>query len=252
MTGAARRGSRSPEQLQEMFATIAPCYDRLNHMLSLGADILWRRRAAGWASGLYPRTIIDLACGTGDMALALAERCPQARIAAVDFSEEMLALCYGKMRRRRHPPRVSLLAGDVLRLPFADDAFDLAAVAFGLRNLKDPSVALAEATRVVRAGGWVVALEVTMPRGKWWGWLYRLYFRYLLPALGTLVSRAPGAYQYLRDSVVRFTDAHRLPALMEQAGLSLIRTGTWSGGIATCALGKKPGPAVRAEAEREA
>ncbi len=231
-----------------MFAQVAPCYDRLNHLLSLGADIFWRRRAAAWGSASYPRLILDLASGTGEMALAMAERSPQARVGALDASAEMLTLLRGKLARKRHPPRISLFVGDVLALPFADDQFDLAAIAFCLRNLQDPCAALSEARRVVRPGGWVVALEVTLPRGKWWTWAYRLYFRHLLPRIGAMVSGVPGAYQYLRDSVVRFSTRWRLPELLEQSGLTLIRAEAWSGGIASCALAKKPGQAAQADA----
>jgi len=234
-------GTRSPEQVQEMFADIGPWYDRLNHLLSLGADAAWRRRGAAWGSASYPRLVLDLACGTGDMALALAERCPQAHVAAVDFSPEMIALSKEKLARRRLPVRISLLVGDVLRLPFGDGSFDLAAIAFCLRNLRKPREALVEAARVLRPGGWVIALEVTMPRGKWWMWPYRFYFHHLLPRIGGAVSGAPEAYRYLRDSVLRFSAHWRLPELMQEAGLTLVRAETWTGGIASCALAKKPG-----------
>jgi demethylmenaquinone methyltransferase/2-methoxy-6-polyprenyl-1,4-benzoquinol methylase len=213
----ARPGNAVPEErVAEMFDDIAPVYDRMNTLMTLGSDRRWRRLAVE-ATGLRPGdAVMDVACGTGKLSVALAERVgPFGRVLGVDLSPAMI-----RVARTAHPDLVQLQfeVGNALRLPADDGAFDAATIAFGLRNLADFEAGFRELARVVRPGGRIVCLELSMPRPRVWGRVYHALFRRSAPLLGSLFGRRQ-AYQYLPDSLTGFPQPDQLAATMRQAGL---------------------------------
>lgn len=205
--------------VRAMFARIAPRYDLLNRLMTLGRDQTWRRRAAQWAVGSNPfARVLDLATGTGDLALALHQIAPAAQVVGLDLVPEMLVVAKVKTRGERG----ALLAGDALDLPFADGTFDAITSAFMLRNVVDLSQAFREMARVARHGARIVALEITQPRLPLWSTLYRFYFYRLIPLLGGALSDR-SAYRYLPDSLKRFVSADELADIMRGAGLREVR-----------------------------
>ena len=226
--------------IQRMFAEVAPGYDRANRALSLGIDVWWRRRTVQMA-GLRPgERALDVCCGTGDLTFAL--RAAGAVVTGTDFCSPMLAKTHtkthGKGAAGERAP-IPFVVGDAMQLPFADGSFDLATVAFGIRNVADPRAALREMARVVRPGGRVVVLEFTKPRVPLLGAAYRFYFRRVLPRLGGWISGARnGAYRYLHDSVMAFPERSDFLELMLAAGLHSPRLRLLTGGIAAVYRGE--------------
>jgi demethylmenaquinone methyltransferase/2-methoxy-6-polyprenyl-1,4-benzoquinol methylase len=202
-------------QVQHMFARVARRYDRANHLLSLGADIHWRRQAVAVAAVQKGERVLDVCAGTGDLTLALARA--GARAIGADFCRPMLELA---VRKSAAGNGTRFVAADTLRLPFGSGVFDLVTVAFGVRNLADPEAGLREMARVLRPGGRMVVLEFCRPRVPLLGPLYMFYFRHLLPRLGSWISGdRQGAYRYLNKSVLAFPEREQFIALMERAGL---------------------------------
>jgi demethylmenaquinone methyltransferase/2-methoxy-6-polyprenyl-1,4-benzoquinol methylase len=205
-------GSPEKDAVRAMFDRIAPRYDLLNHLLSLGIDVSWRRAAVS-ALDLPPGSrVLDLCTGTADLLIAVLGRDLTRRGVGIDLSASMLGLGAEKLRRRGLAPRASLLRGDAERLAVKDAAFDGALVAFGIRNVGDVAAALRELHRVLRPGGRLVILEFAMPKGLL-GAAYRFYFRRILPLVGGLLSGDRTAYSYLPASVSRFPE----PGLFQEA-----------------------------------
>jgi demethylmenaquinone methyltransferase/2-methoxy-6-polyprenyl-1,4-benzoquinol methylase len=214
---AARAGNTVSEaRVAAMFDDIAPVYDRMNTLMTLGSDRRWRRLAVE-ATGLGPGdSVIDVACGTGKLSVALAECVgPFGRVKGVDLSPAMI-----EQARQAHPDLVQLefSVGNALQLPADDGAFDAATIAFGLRNLADFEMGFRELRRVVRPGGRVVCLELSMPRPRLWGRFYHALFRRSAPLLGSFFGRRR-AYQYLPESLTGFPQPDQLAATMRRAGL---------------------------------
>jgi demethylmenaquinone methyltransferase / 2-methoxy-6-polyprenyl-1,4-benzoquinol methylase len=206
--------------VQQMFDTIAPTYDRANHLLSAGIDRYWWTRTARLFRPIlqHPETVaLDLCCGTGDMTLALLKHRPTtpeaAPILAVDFSHQMLALGAKKFA----PHNIIPIEADALHLPLADASVDLVTSAFGFRNLANYQEGLAELHRILRPGGQIGILEANQPEGLT-GAIYNLYFKSILPKLGGLISGKPAAYSYLPASVERFPRPPRMLQLIAAAG----------------------------------
>ncbi len=198
-----------------MFDRIARRYDTVNTVLSIGTDGGWRRRAAR-ETGLRPGgSALDVACGSGKLTAELAKLAEGGRVVGLDFSPQML-----EVARREHPP-IEFIEGDALNLPFDDATFDVATIAFGLRNLAEPIVGLREMRRVVRRRA--VVLEFVRPPEGVIGGVYRLYLRTLLPALGGAISGQPAAYRYLSDTVDAYRTPEELLAMAKQAGYSDVR-----------------------------
>jgi demethylmenaquinone methyltransferase/2-methoxy-6-polyprenyl-1,4-benzoquinol methylase len=217
---SARTGTLPPEGVRKMFDRIAPVYDPMNRLMTAGLDRRWRRETA--AAVVRPGDrVLDLCCGTGDLALAAAEA--GGKVTGLDFSEAMLE------RARRKEPAIEWVAGDALALPFADDSFEAVTIGFGLRNLADAGRGLAEMRRVLSPGGRVAILEITRPRGVLRPF-YRFWFDGVIPLAGKVL---PGgsAYSYLPASVRRFPDPHGLAKLMDDAGFGDIRWRLFAGGI---------------------
>lgn len=220
--------------VQAMFARIARRYDLLNRVLSAGTDRLWRARLVRRLALAPGARVLDVACGTGDLAFEL-ERAG-ARVVGLDFTFEMLRLARAKDVSGHLP----FLNGDALALPFEHASFDAATIAFGLRNLADRARGLRELARVVRPGGRVMVLEFSLPPRPWVAAPYRFYFTRVLPRIGALVSGDREAYRYLPDTVLAWPSPDALRAEMEAAGLVRCGYERWSGGIACLSHGEVP------------
>jgi demethylmenaquinone methyltransferase/2-methoxy-6-polyprenyl-1,4-benzoquinol methylase len=203
--------SSKPVHVREMFGAIATRYDLANHLLSCGIDFYWRARAAQIVEAWHPRTIADLATGTGDLALALQKKLPHAELTGVDFLPEMLELARRKGVRR-------LVLGDAMKLPFDDQSFDCVTIAFGLRNLENCSAALTEMWRVLNAGGHLLVLEFSLPTTPILRAAYRFYLHRCLPLLGSFLTQKKSAYDYLGDSIEEFPSGNAMCELMRATG----------------------------------
>lgn len=206
-----------------MFTRIARRYDLMNSLMTFGRHQAWRRAAARQADPQPGGLALDVATGTGDLALALLAETSARRVIGVDFSEGMLRLGGEKIRRKDPAGRISLVVADALRLPFPDKTFACVASAFLLRNLADLGGGLAEMRRVTESGGKVVALEIARPTLPGWRRLFGWYFHRFVPRLGAVVSGDREAYTYLPRSVERFLPPAELSRLMERVGLRDVR-----------------------------
>lgn len=228
-------------RIRRMFGSIAPTYDLLNHLLSLNIDRWWRWRTTRLVPPRTDAPILDLCTGTGDLALAY-DRAADGKVAIIgaDFCHEMLCRAVQKTERRRAGDRLRYVEADAQRLPFPDDTFQITTVAFGLRNVTDTDKGIAEMARVTQPGGRVAILEFSQPRHWLFGRLYRLYFRYVLPCIGQLVSRSQDqAYRYLPASVTEFPDGAALAERLRQHGLTHVVWYPFTFGIATLYIGRK-------------
>ncbi len=242
--GARPEGVDSPDQvpgsIRAMFDTIAPTYDRANHLLSFGLDRMWWARAARAVQHILARPdslILDLCCGTGDLTLALNQHRPADSnpLLAADFSPNMLALARPKFADRN----IITFEADALNLPFPDASLDLVTFAFGFRNLADYTAGLRELHRVLKPGGEIAILECNQPGGLV-GWSYSLYFRRVLPVLGGLISGTPRAYAYLPDSVQRFPRPPKMKEMIAAAGFSDESWTSYTFGTAGLYRARKP------------
>jgi demethylmenaquinone methyltransferase / 2-methoxy-6-polyprenyl-1,4-benzoquinol methylase len=227
--------------VREMFGSIAPRYDLLNHLLSLDIDKVWRRRVAKKFSAIFhdPNArVLDLCCGTGDLAFAFRKEAQQgAEIVGSDFVPEMLVRARSKAVMSGAD--VEFVEADALSTPFGDASFDLVSCAFGFRNLANYERGLLEILRILKPGGSVAILEFAEPRGEMFGALYRFYFRHVLPRLGGWISGNASAYSYLPSSVSKFPSPEDLAARFERAGFVDVGYERWTGGIVTLHTGRK-------------
>jgi demethylmenaquinone methyltransferase/2-methoxy-6-polyprenyl-1,4-benzoquinol methylase len=219
----------------QMFGAIADRYDVMNMIMTLGQDQRWRRDAVGAAQIGPGDSVLDVATGTGDLALALAEAVkPGGHVVGVDFSEPMLQLARQKVARKGVP--ISFVSGDAMHLDFSDDSFGATTCGFGLRNVDDRLQALSEMARVTQPGKRVVILELTPPSNP----LARQYMDRVIPLLGQILARARDAYTYLPESVFEFPDAHTLGTMMQQAGLRSVAYRYLNFGTVALHWGVKP------------
>ena len=221
-----------------MFAGIAGRYDLLNHLLSGNIDKRWRRTVARTleTSLTEGSRVLDVACGTGDLSLVLA-RAGKAEVVGLDFCRPMLEIA--RRKAADDSRTVPFVEGDALRLPFADETFDAATIAFGLRNLAGVGEGLKELRRVLRRGGRLAVLEFSSPVVPGFRALFRFYFERVLPRVGGWVSGSRGAYEYLPDSVSRFPDQKSLAGLMRDAGFENVDYRNLTGGIAALHTGTR-------------
>jgi demethylmenaquinone methyltransferase/2-methoxy-6-polyprenyl-1,4-benzoquinol methylase len=226
------------EQVRRMFNDIAPKYDFLNHFLSLGIDRCWRKRLIRMLKKHHPATILDVATGTGDLAIA-ALKTGADKITGVDISAQMLEVGRKKLIRKKLDDRIELIEGDSEALPFGNGVFDAVMVAFGVRNFGDLEQGLREMARVTKPEGTVFILEFSKPRSFPFKQLYNFYFRYILPFFGRLVSGHRQAYTYLPDSVLVFPDGVNFLDKMKRCGYNNVKQHRLTFGIATIYSGSK-------------
>lgn len=239
------------EQVTEMFDSIAPHYDKLNHMLSFGIDRWWRRKVVKMVKrdfaepkvspashpSLYEKKcpkqvqILDLATGTGDLAVALARRIECAEVVGADPSTEMLEIAREKVAKRELTKRVTLREVEAENMPFEEGTFDAVTVAFGVRNFHNLAKGIDEILRVLKREGRIYILEFSMPEGWFFGPLYRFYFRRILPLLGGMVSKDKAAYTYLPGSVVEFPTPGAFRELLAERGFVRCRSVSMTGGV---------------------
>jgi demethylmenaquinone methyltransferase / 2-methoxy-6-polyprenyl-1,4-benzoquinol methylase len=247
--GASPQGTHDPDSasraVRDMFTSIAPRYDLLNHVLSLNVDRLWWRRSARVFAHLLASPdvrVLDLCCGTGDMTFALRSQAGKdgAQILGADFSDAMLQRAHAKsLARLKHEANIPRwIEADALRLPFPDAQFSLVTSAFGFRNLADYDAGLREIVRVLRPGGECGILDFAEPEGLL-GNLYRVYFKQILPRIGTMISGVPGPYAYLPNSVERFPSPQEMIDRMRSAGFRVASWNPYTFGIAGLYCGKK-------------
>jgi demethylmenaquinone methyltransferase/2-methoxy-6-polyprenyl-1,4-benzoquinol methylase len=251
VVGAAPDGARDPEAaaraVREMFTSIAPRYDLLNHVLSFNVDRLWWRRTARSFAHILARPdsrVLDLCCGTGDMTFALRKQAGNCspQILGADFSHAMLRRAYSKSRNKSSSNGNSAapqwIEADALHLPFPDQHFNLVTSSFGFRNLADYDAGLREIVRVLRPGGECGILDFSEPKGLI-GHLYRFYFKQVLPRVGTLLSGVRGPYAYLPNSVECFPEPQEMLTRMRRAGFREASWTPYTFGIAGLYRGKK-------------
>lgn len=238
----ARDEREAAARVQKMFAQITPRYDFLNHLLSFNLDRVWRRRTANRFAHILRRPdarVLDLCCGTGDLAFAMARKggTSGAAICGADFVEPMLTRAREKARTSGQ--HVKLSAADALQLPFPDGAFDLVTSAFGFRNLANYESGMREIARVLKHGGEVGILEFSEPGAGPLAGLFRFYFRRILPRLGALVSGSGEAYSYLPASVGRFPAPNELASLMERCEFIAVQFEAWNFGSVLLHRGRR-------------
>jgi demethylmenaquinone methyltransferase/2-methoxy-6-polyprenyl-1,4-benzoquinol methylase len=232
--------SDHPRRVREMFAEIAGRYDLLNHLLSGNIDQRWRRLVARRLQDTLTASnarVLDVACGTGDLSLALNEA-TGAKVIGIDFCRPMLELAAKKPAANGR--KIPYIEGDALRLPFADESFEAVSIAFGLRNLLSVEDGLQELRRVLKPGGRLAILEFSRPVLPGFRGVFQFYFSSVLPRLGGIISGSRGAYEYLPDSVSRFPDQKRLAELMRDAGLNEVEYQNLTFGVAALHLGTRP------------
>ena len=218
--------SKAPARIAGMFDDIAGRYDFLNHLLSGGMDRRWRKRAIDGLALTGKERLLDVCTGTGDVAIAAARRQSggAGQVVGVDFSGAMLRIGLDKVRRASLDSKVSLAQGDATKLPLPDRSFDAAIVAFGIRNVADLDGGCRELLRVLRPGGRVAVLEFGVPTAPGFAWLYRTYFRHIVPRIGRAISRHRDAYEYLPVSVSEFPSNQAFADVLRRAGFSSVST----------------------------
>lgn len=231
--------SEKGERIRAMFGSIAPRYDLLNRLLSLGIDRRWRRFAVGKIGVKGPGKVLDVATGTGDVALEIAAQTPvSVEIVGIDFTPEMIELGRVKVRQSRHAERIQLQVAPCEEIPYEDGTFDAATISFGIRNVVDRVKGLTEMRRALKVGGRIVILEFSTPTMPVFKDLYHFYFLKVLPKIGGAFSRF-SAYQYLPDSVLEFPSRDEFKGMMRQVGFKDVHHFDLTGGIATVYVGTK-------------
>ncbi|MGZ3606145.1 MAG: bifunctional demethylmenaquinone methyltransferase/2-methoxy-6-polyprenyl-1,4-benzoquinol methylase UbiE [Thermodesulfobacteriota bacterium] len=228
-----------PESIRSLFNNIAPTYDLANHLLSLGRDFYWRKKAVQEVKG-FEGWILDIATGTGDVAIKIIRQNGHYRkVFGIDFSEPMIKKAQQKVFREGLSQTIALSLGDALFLPFRDNTFSASTIAFGLRNIVKKEQALFEMVRVIKKGGKVIILEFTFPKKGFMRRLYPFYFQRVLPRIGGFISGDRGAYAYLPESVFHFASAENYMEIMRKVGLDNVHSRGLTGGVASVISGTK-------------
>ena len=228
------------ENIRQMFDEIAPSYDKLNHIMSLDVDKLWRRHALKESVDGMPQQILDVACGTGDSTIATARAAaPGSHVIGADISEGMMALVMDKARAAGVEDRVSLQVADGENLPFEEASFHRVTCAFGIRNFEHKELGLKEFHRVLEPGGKAVILELSVPGNRVIRWFYDLYFLHILPWIGGRISGDKAAYKYLPASVHAFPAPEAFQQMMREAGFRQVRHRPFSLGLCRMFIGEK-------------
>ena len=228
-----------PDSIRKLFDTIAPTYDFLNHLLSLRRDFYWRKVAVRELKG-YEGWILDIATGTGDVAIEIVHQNGyKKKVFGLDFSEPMIRKAHRKLLRKGFSQRIVLSLGDALSLPFRENTFTASMMVFGLRNIMKKEQALAEMVRVIKKDGKVIILEFTFPKKRLLRRLYPIYFEKILPWIGGLISGDREAYAYLPESVYHFQYAENYEEIMRKVGLENVGSQSLTGGVASIISGIK-------------
>jgi demethylmenaquinone methyltransferase/2-methoxy-6-polyprenyl-1,4-benzoquinol methylase len=232
------------ENVRSMFDNIAADYDKLNHIMSLDIDLIWRRKALRQIVSPDTKQVLDLACGTGDFSIAIARRTLRenlsVHVTGVDLSEGMLAVMREKVAREGLQEMISMQTGDGENLPFGTGSFDRVTIAFGIRNFENREKGLREMLRVLRPGGKLVILELSVPENAVIRWCYNLYFLHILPLIGGKVSGDKAAYKYLPASVLNFPKHRVFMETMRAAGFADVTHKAFTLGICRMFIGTKP------------
>jgi len=231
-------GLKKKEDVRNMFDDISNRYDFLNHFLSFGIDFWWRRKLISLLSVKQPQNILDVATGTGDLAIALANLNPR-KITGIDIFEIMLTIACDIVIRNNLNKIFSFETGDAENIPFTDNSFDAVTVAFGVRNYENLLMGLKEMNRVLKQGGTMMILEFSQPQANLFSQLYRIYSERIIPFIGKLISKHKHAYQYLPESVAAFPAGKDFLEILKEAGLKTNREYSLTGGIATIYMGDK-------------
>lgn len=226
------------QQVARMFDSISGNYDFLNHFLSLGIDIRWRKKAIKLLAESNPKMILDVATGTGDFAVETLKLNPD-QVIGVDISEGMLEFGRRKMKDRGYDHKIDLRLGDSENLPFEGNKFDAVIVAFGVRNFENLEKGLAEMHRVLKPGGRVVVLEFSKPQSFPFKQIYNFYFKFILPKIGRLISRDSAAYTYLPESVQAFPDGNEFITILNRIGFNKTSCQPLTFGISSLYIGIK-------------
>lgn len=233
-----QQGSKK-QQVSRMFDNIAPYYDLLNRVLSLGIDTIWRKKAINQIKADQPKVILDVATGTADVALEIANRLQAEKIVGLDISAEMLEIGRKKVAKKDLSELITLQQGDSENMPFADNTFDAITVAFGVRNFENLEKGLKEMNRVLKKDGKLVVLEFSRPTLFPFKQLFNGYFKYILPQIGRLTSKDPKAYSYLYESVQAFPDGKDFIKVLEATGYQENKNIPLSLGICSIYVGRK-------------
>lgn len=230
--------SGKKEQVAEMFNSISGNYDFLNHFLSLGIDILWRKKAIRLLKKDNPKMILDIATGTGDFAIEALKLNPD-KVIGVDISEGMLKVGREKLQRKNLDNKIDLLMGDSEKLLFDDNKFDAVIVSFGVRNFENLEKGLADMYRVLKPGGKTVILEFSRPSKFPFKHIYNFYFKAILPKIGRLISKDRAAYTYLPESVQAFPDGRSFENILEKVGFKNTQCKPLTFGVSSIYIGEK-------------
>lgn len=222
-----------PHEIAQMFSQIARRYDLVNHVLSFNRDRAWRRALVQHAAPKPGERLLDLCTGTGDVAIEFAQACPELQIVGLDLSEEMVHVAREKCARLGLAPRVQLVQGNALELPFAQNSFEIVTIAFGLRNLPDRIRGLREIYRVLAPSGRAMILEFSVPQNSLVRSVYLPYLRYIVPWVGGMLAGARTSYEYLRDSILSFPDRAQLLEELYEVGFRPVGYHDLTLGIAT-------------------
>jgi len=232
------KNTAKKEQVAEMFNNISKKYDFLNHFLSLGIDIIWRKKAVKMLRSDKPKLILDIATGTGDFAIEALALNPE-KVIGVDISEGMLEMGRKKMKQKGLEDKIELRMGDSEKLLFDDNKFDAIIVSFGVRNFENLEKGLSDMFRVLKEGGKVVILEFSTPKKFPMKQLYNFYFKAILPKIGKLVSKDNAAYTYLPESVGAFPDGENFLSVLKKAGFKETKCKSLTFGISSIYTGLK-------------
>jgi len=232
---------KDPQQIAAMFSSIARRYDLANHLLSFNRDKKWRKRLVAVCAPKPGDKILDVCTGTADLAIEFARSGINAEIIGLDLSKQMLDVGRNKVQRSGLQEKIKLQEGHALQLPFADESFDIVAIAFGLRNLPDLREGVTEMSRVLKESGRLAILEFSVPQNALFRRLYLFYLAKIMPLFGGAITGSRIAYEYLYASILEFPDRQGILEWMRNAGLKNLKTFTLSFGIATIYLGEKSG-----------
>lgn len=227
------------QQVEKMFDNIAGKYDFLNHLLSMGIDKSWRRNLIKYLSRIDPEKVLDVATGTGDLAIQTSKALPNAKITGLDISQGMLDVGKSKIEKENLSHKIEMIYGDSEDMPFEDNTFNAVTVAFGVRNFGNILKGLKEMNRVLNPGGKVFILEFSRPKSSLFRAVFNFYFKYLLPVIGRITSKDPKAYKYLFESVQAFPAYDDFLSIMQEAGFKSNNYKIQTLGICSIYIGEK-------------